>query len=115
MKKIVCLFVCAVFCCLMISCNSKQDPIKELNNIAEEIEANSNNYTEEDWNNISNEIEEINSELEKYQYTDEEQKEIGRLKAKISYEITIKYGTQKAKQLFNEAIGAANFFSDGSK
>lgn len=115
MKKIVYLFVGIFFCYLMVSCDSKQDPINELNNLAEEIEANGNNYTEEDWNNISNEIEEIDSELEKYQYTDEEQKEIGRLKAKLSYDIAIKYGTKKAKQLFNQAFGAADFFSDESK
>ena len=63
------------------SCETSQTPVDELSSLLEKIDNNSENYSEEDWNNITNEFTEIEEELSKYEYTDEELKEIGRIKA----------------------------------
>ena len=62
------------------SCETSQTPVDELSSLLEKIDNNSENYSEEDWNNITNEFTEIEEELSKYEYTDEELKEIGRIK-----------------------------------
>lgn len=65
------------------SCETSQTPVDELSSLLEKIDNNSENYSEEDWNNITNEFTEIEEELSKYEYTDEELKEIGRIKGQI--------------------------------
>lgn len=65
------------------SCETSQTPVNELSSLLEKIDNNSENYSEEDWNNITNEFTEIEEELSKYEYTDEELKEIGRIKGQI--------------------------------
>ena len=53
------------------SCETSQTPVDELSSLLEKIDNNSENYSEEDWNNITNEFTEIEEELSKYEYTDE--------------------------------------------
>ena len=49
------------------SCETSQTPVDELSSLLEKIDNNSENYSEEDWNNITNEFihtlkeEELNS------------------------------------------------------
>ena len=58
------------------SCETSQTPVDELSSLLEKIDNNSENYSEEDWNNIT------------YEYTDEELKEIGRIKGQILAKMT---------------------------
>ena len=70
------------------SCETSQTPVDELSSLLEKIDNNSENYSEEDWNNITNEFTEIEEEVSKYEYTDEELKEIGRIKGQILAKMT---------------------------
>lgn len=64
------------------SCSSKQGPIDDLEELATELTENSENYNQEDWENAATQFSEIEKELQNYEYTDEELKQIGKLKAK---------------------------------
>ena len=57
------------------SCETSQTPVNELSSLLEKIDNNSENYSEEE-------------ELSKYEYTDEELKEIGRIKGQILAKMT---------------------------
>lgn len=97
---------------LMSSCNSKQSPVNELSDLAEEISENGNNYSDEDWEAAAEQFEGITEELEGYNYSDEEQKEIGKLKARVCFLFGSKYGKNKLKQFFNEMSGAMEELND---
>lgn len=53
--------VLLAFATLLFSCSSKQTPINELSDLAEEISENGNNYSDEEW---SGAMEELNDSLE---------------------------------------------------
>ncbi len=97
---------------LISSCSSKQTPINELSDLAEEISENGNNYTDEDWESAVEQFEGITEELEDYKYSDEEQKEIGKLKARVCFLFGSKYGKNKLKQFFNELSGVMEELND---
>ena len=82
------------------SCETSQTPVDELSSLLEKIDNNSENYSEEDWNNITNEFTEIEEELSKYEYTDEELKEIGRIKGQILAKMT-KDGYKRQSSTFD--------------
>lgn len=77
-----------IFPLVFISCESSRTPVNELSSLLEKIENNGESFSEEDWNNITNEFTEIEEELSKYEYTDEELKEIGRIKGQILAKMT---------------------------
>ena len=77
-----------IFPLVFTSCETSQTPVNDLSSLLEKIDNNSENYSEEDWNNITNEFTEIEEELSKYEYTDEELKEIGRIKGQILAKMT---------------------------
>ena len=80
--------------------------------MAEEISTNRNSYNDEDWEAAAEEFEGITEELEGYTYSAEEQKEIGKLKARVCYLFGSKYGKNKLKQFFNELSGAMEELND---
>ena len=100
------------FATLLFSCSSKQTSINELSDLAEEISTNGNSYNDEDWEAAAEEFEGITEELEGYTYSAEEQKEIGKLKARVCYLFGSKYGKNKLKQFFNELSGAMEELND---
>lgn len=80
-KYIVTLFTS--LCLLgMTSCDHKQTAIDELEGFAEELKESSEQYTKEDWNAATEQYQAIETELEQYEFTDEELKEIGKIKAR---------------------------------
>ena len=87
------IFVIAICAAIFfISCSSKQTTINELEDLVEELQAYSDEYTEEDWEAVCSQLEMIEEELQQNidQYTDEELNEIGRLKGKWAGLITKK-------------------------
>lgn len=68
---------------LLISCETSQTPVNDLYALLEKVDNNRDAYTEEDWNHITQEFTAIEKELSKYEYTDEELKEIGKIKGQI--------------------------------
>lgn len=80
--------ICIIFSLLASACETSQTPVDHLSALLQRIDNESDGYTEEDWNNITNEYTEIEEELSKYEYTDEELKEIGRIKGQILAKVT---------------------------
>ncbi|WP_418553610.1 hypothetical protein [Prevotella sp.] len=75
------LLIVLIFFCFY-SCKDKETPIGELEEISIDLKNNSNTYNEEDWLTVTNKLNEVENELEKYkpEYTDEELEKIGYLK-----------------------------------
>lgn len=65
----------------------------------DKINNNSENYYEKDRKNITNEFTEVEEELTKYEYTDEELKEIGRIKDLIITKMTKSVVKDLTKQM----------------
>ena len=83
----------------MISCDSSQSAIRDLEVLLNEIEANYLSYSEEDWENMSLSYSAIEEELAKHEYTDEELKEIGRMKGRCLGYLTKQSIKEIEKQL----------------
>ena len=79
-------FIKALFIGMLLitfnSCETKNTPISELEELSTDLKTNSDYYTEEDWISVTEKLNNIETELEQYrhEYTDEELKEIGHLK-----------------------------------
>ena len=109
------LFICLAIACLfsLISCDSSQTAINDLETLLHEIETNHQSYTEEDWENISLSYSAIEEELAMHEYTDEELKEIGRLKGKCMGYLTkqsLKDLEKQIKDLTKELEGGIEGF-----
>lgn len=115
-KNIFCLLFIAAW--LLTSCHSKNDPVNELSVLTEQLSEDTSDYTEEDWETVSNQLEVIDAEIQQYrdQYTDEEMKEIGRLKGKCAGLIAKKAmnsATQKLEDISKQAEGMIEGFMEG--
>ena len=115
-KNIICLSVIASL--LLTACHSKNDPMNELNALTEQLSEDTSDYTEKDWETVDNQLEVIDAEIEQYrdQYTDEEMKEIGRLKGKCAGLIakkTMNSATQKLEDISKQAEGMIEGFMEG--
>ena len=94
------------------ACSSKQSPIDDLSELAEELSANGDNYTEEEWESAAEQFEGITEDLEDHSYSDEEYRKIGKLKARVYHLFSSKYGAKKMKQALNEFSGAMEEIGD---
>ena len=76
------IFLLIAFTFGFIACNSKQTPIDNLAVLTKEIQNESAEYSQEDWEQAAQKYEMIEQELSEFmtEYSDEELKEIGRLK-----------------------------------
>ena len=101
-----------------ISCNSKQDAISRLETLYEELQQNGDEYTADDWDAVITEMNDIDNFIKQYQsdYSEEEIKEIGRLKGLCLAQIT-KYSVHSFKDKLNnvmkEAEGIFEGFTEG--
>lgn len=94
---------------LTVSCNPKQGPIDDLKSICTELEQDSDEYTEEDWTNVEQKLEQIDNELGKYEYTEEEMAEIHKLQGKV-----VGLVTKKAMKSVQKGMDdAAKMFEGG--
>ena len=81
MKKIA--FLLSLFAvALFTSCDKRQSAIDDLESFSEELKENASEYTNEDWEEAGNQYQMLVEQVDQYEYTDEELKEIGKLKAK---------------------------------
>ncbi len=95
-----------------VSCASKQDPIDRLRSLCDDIEQGANDYSEEDWSALLEEYLDISQELKEYKYSAQEEREIGKLKAKCAYNFAINYGREKVKSVAFQLIGATESLSE---
>ena len=67
-----------VFCS---SCGSARGTINSLQNLNDELKYNSERFTAEDWRDAKMRLDKIQKDVKKYDFTDEQLKEIGALTA----------------------------------
>lgn len=82
-----------------VSCDSSQSAVRDLEMLLNEIEANYQSYSEEDWEDMLMSYYAIEEELAKHEYTDEELKEIGRIKGRCLGYLTKQSVKDLEKQL----------------
>ena len=81
--KILKIFVYLLVCVFIFaSCENKQTPIKKLEKLDRTLVQQSESFTEQDWENALMEYEQIEEELSRYNYTDEELRQIGKMKGR---------------------------------
>ena len=98
MKKIA--FLLSLFAvALFTSCDKRQSAIDDLESFSEELKENASEYTNEDWEEAGNQYQMLVEQVDQYEYTDEELKEIGKFKARC-----IKYMSKGAIKQLEEGI-----------
>ena len=114
MKKVALLF--ALFAMLFVTaCSGPQTSVKELRSIVDEIEKNYDSYTDEELGNVITQLEAIEKEMEQYEYTDEELREIGRLNGRATLLLTkayIKHAGSELGEITQEFVGGMEGFFD---
>lgn len=75
------------FCALLSSCNKKQAAIDELEAYSVELKENSSDYSNQELEDANEQYLQLVEQIEQYEYTDEELKEIGKLKARCLKEL----------------------------
>ena len=121
MKKLCKIFTELLFISIFIvalSCNSKQDAISQLETLCEELQENGDKYTIDDWDAAIAEMNDIDDMIKQYQseYSEEELKEIGRLKGLCLAHFTKNSAHSLKNQLKNvmkEAEGIFEGFTEG--
>lgn len=95
----------AIWALTFTSCNNKNTPIHDLEELSEDLKQNSKDYSDDDWAAISQSLDNINNEIDEHrsEYTDEEMKEIGRLKG-ICGAYLMKYAAKNASQQLKNLI-----------
>ena len=117
-KPFISYVTCAIFVLCMMGCKSKFSPVNKLEKLTEDIQNNAQNYTQEEWEATIGELELIENEIEQYksEYTDEEIKEIGRLKGICPAQFTkhsIKTFKNGFEDVMKEAEGLIEGFTEG--
>lgn len=107
MKKIFVMCAC-VAAMVLASCSTPSRAVNQLDDLTQEIRANSADYTISDWKRAVGKYEKVNLKIEKYalkgKYTPEEMTEIGRKQGECTAEMAKGAGTS----LYNKAITIGN-------
>ena len=105
MKKLV--IFCAVMLCL-VACHPAQTKKDTLKDLVENVEKNSDKFTEADWELSDAKYESILQAMEEYDYSNEELREIGRLKARYVKEVgknKMRIFKKNLNNLFQQSMG----------
>lgn len=111
MKKILILLVGILS---LASCDPAEQAFKDFEKFIENLEQNAATFTKEDWDKASLEYETIEKNISMQKYTDEQLREIGRLKGRYTVQRT-KYSIQKSKQNVNDFLMEAGGFMQSIK
>ena len=112
MRNIV-IYISVLIAAIVSACNSPQLAISDLESLVSDVEMNHESYTAEDWDNVIASYSMIEEEMLQYDYTDEELKEIGRLKGRYLGYITkqaIKETEKQANDFLKELEGGVSGF-----
>lgn len=112
--RLIGIAICVSLISCLSSCSTKQDPINDLAILVEDVQANGAFYSEDDWGYVTQQIDVIENEIEQYknEYTDEECKEIGRLKGILLAQYA-KNSVRSFKNGVENAINEAEGIVDG--
>lgn len=109
MKQKSILFLLGCACCILSSCLSpKERAFNHFYELYEDVSANSNYYTSEDWEYFIKDYVETDSILSTYELTPEEQKEVNELRGKCSVYIF----KEAAKEVGTELLNLFGGFGD---
>ncbi len=98
MKRIY-FFIMLVMSIAFTSCDKKQSAINDLENFSEELKEYSSDYSSQDWEEANEQYRLLVEQIDQYEYTDEELKEIGKIKARC-----LKQMTKGAMKQFQDGI-----------
>ena len=84
MKRHLIPFMLIACTLLLASCSSQRAAINDLASLVEKVEKNGENYTLADWDNVIQKCARIENELQKHEYSKEENEEIGTLKGRLA-------------------------------
>ena len=96
-------FVTLICMLVLTACDKKQHAIDNLSSFVEKVEKHASEYNEEDWAEVNKEYEEINAEIDKYDYSGDESKRIATLKGKFTG-IKAKYKVSKFIDDIDKAV-----------
>ena len=115
-KPLIQALLIAILSLVLTACNKQEQAIDDLRSFSEQLKEESADYTEEDWQQAGEQYQLLIENIDQYEYTDDQQKEIGRLKGiclaqftKHSFK-TFKNGLEDAMK---EAEGLIEGFSQG--
>lgn len=105
MKKFFVILLTMGLASFMVACATPEEKsLRTLQDLYEDMELNHENYTVEDWEKIQVEFEVVTAQMKLYDYTDEQLREIGKLKGKCSAYLT-KGLLKRAEKSFIELGG----------
>lgn len=89
MKKFFVILLTMGLASFMVACATPEEKsLRTLQDLYEDMELNHENYTVEDWEKIQVEFEVVTAQMKLYDYTDEQLREIGKLKGKCTAYLT---------------------------
>lgn len=101
---------------LLSACDKKQMAINDLSDFVEKVDKNAPTFTEKDWDEVDAKYDIIIAEIDKYQFTGEEKKQIAELKGRFTG-IKTKYSVNKVIEGVGDAVkeirGTIEGFKDG--
>ena len=113
MKRIFSVLMVAILASLMMACATPEEKsLRSLQDLYEDLQLNHENYTVEDWERAEVEFEMITAEMRLHSYTDEQLREIGKLKGKCSAYLS-KGTLKKLEKGLIELGGAMEGFLEG--
>lgn len=117
MKKLLFVALMALSAMIFTSCNKQQEALDEFRDFTEYLKENSDDFSKQDWEEAKQQYEAIVTQLEEYDYSDEELKEIGRLKATCYKEIskgTVNQLEKTINSITNQVEGFIEEISDNA-
>lgn len=117
MKNYFLLSLTALVCLLLLTaCHDRRHTLKELDVFVENVEKNAPQYSDADWERSDAEYDALIKEIDKYDYSIEETRQIGKLKGEYAG-IKVKYKGEKflerIDKAIEEAMGKIEGFKDG--
>ena len=111
--KSLCIFLVSV-AMIFVSCKRKNTPIEKLEDLSETLSENTDDYTEQDWEDVAAEFKEIVEDIAEHSkdYTKEELQEIGRLTSKCMLKLSKAYMKEAAEGM-KDAGHIMKGFMDG--
>ena len=113
MKKHIIPFILIAGLLFLGSCTTRRTAINDLASLVENVEKNGEEYTLADWDNVIKRCARIENEMQKHEYTQAENEEIGTLKgrlAAIAAKDILKFSAKKTIDLKEQLGPGINSF-----
>lgn len=110
-KKFIHLLL-AVCLLLLVSCNKEQSVINDYTALVEEVEANGDDFTEQQWEDYTQRCEEVETEMQQYDFNREQKQEIRKLQGRMAAAIG-KHSETILKNAAKDALEQIETFSEG--